>query len=73
MKNRNNIKSSHRLTFDEAVEIWLLSWQGEFQNRIAAKYDVNSGRVNEVLKEKRHIGSRKVALTRLGKSSSDAA
>lgn len=53
---------SYRLTFDDAVEIWKRHWEGEFQNRIAASYDVNPGRVNEVLKEQAHIGSKQAAL-----------
>jgi hypothetical protein len=55
---------SHSLTFDEAIEIWRRYWAGEFQNRIAAFFDVNPGRVNEVLKERKHIGSRQAALNR---------
>ena len=34
---------------------------GMFQNRIAAIFDVNPGRVNEVLKEKKFAGSRAAA------------
>ena len=52
---------SHKLTFQEAVEVWIRHWSGEFQNRIAARFDVNPGRVNEVLKGRRHPGSEKVA------------
>ncbi len=59
--NKNG-KPSYMLSFDDAVEIWLRSWNGEFQNRIAANFDVNPGRVNEVLKERRHVGSRDAAL-----------
>jgi hypothetical protein len=55
------MKESYTLTFDDAVDIWLRHWSGEYQHRIAAFYDVNSARVNEVLKEHRHIGSRGVA------------
>jgi hypothetical protein len=55
---------SHRLTFMEAVDVWRRHAAGEFQNRIAALYDVNPGRVNEVLKGKRHPGSRTVAFGR---------
>ena len=51
-------KPSYVLTFEDAVDIWLRNWAGEFQHRIAAAYDVNPGRVNEVLKELRHIGSK---------------
>lgn len=55
-------RPSHRLTFEEAVEIWKRYWDGEFQNRIAASYDVNSARVHEVVSGTRHPGSREVAL-----------
>lgn len=58
----DNGKPSYKLTFDDAVEIWLRHWNGEFQNRIAASFDVNPGRVNEVLKESRFTGSRETAL-----------
>ena len=57
----DNQKPSYRLTFDDAVEVWLRHWNGELQNRIAAEFDVNQGRVNEVLKERIHIGSKGVA------------
>ena len=44
-------KPSYRLTFDDAVTIWIKRLTtAEFQNRIAAEFDVNPGRVNEVLK-----------------------
>lgn len=55
---------SYRLTFDDAVDIWIRHWNGEFQNRIAAFYDVNPARVNEVLKRRTHIGSEAAALKR---------
>lgn len=58
----DNGKPSPALTFDDAVQIWLRHWSGEFQNRIAARLDVNPGRVNEVLKERKFIGSREAAL-----------
>ena len=53
---------SYRLTFDDAVEIWLRHWQGQFQNRVAAAFDVNPARVNEVLEERMHVGSREAAM-----------
>lgn len=46
------------LTFDEAVEVWRLRKLGLAQHRIAAQFGVNPGRVNDVLKEREHIGSR---------------
>lgn len=52
---------SYRLTQGDAVEIWIRHWAGEYQNRIAAHFDVNSGRVNEVLKGKRFPGSEQIA------------
>jgi len=55
---------SKKLSFDDAVKIWLRHWQGEFQHRIAADFDVNPGRVNEILKGTRHRGSREAALSR---------
>jgi hypothetical protein len=61
LTNDNN-NPSYKLTFEDAVMIWLRHWNGEFQNRIAASYDVNPGRVNEVLKGRVHPGSREAAL-----------
>lgn len=58
-------KPSYKLTFDDAVEIWRRFRRGEFQNRIAADFDVNPGRVNDVLKERTHKGSRQAAITYL--------
>lgn len=60
----NPRRPSYRLTFNDSVNIWLRHWNGEFQNRIASIYDVNPGRVNEVLKGHRHPGSRAEALRR---------
>lgn len=58
----NNNHPSYRLTFDDAVIIWRRHWNGEFQNRIASAFDVNPGRVNEVLKGKLHPGSEQAAM-----------
>jgi hypothetical protein len=55
----------YHLTFDDAVYIWLRHWQGEYQHHIASSYDVNPGRVNDVLKERAHFGSRSVAAKQL--------
>ena len=52
---------SYRLTFEDAVEVWIRYWAGEFQNRIVDHFDVNSARVNEVIKGTRHPGSEQVA------------
>lgn len=53
--------SCHRLTFEDAILIWRLRWNGELQSRIAARLDVNQGRISEVLRGKLHTGSEAVA------------
>jgi len=50
--------SSKRLTFDDAVHVWRLRKDGWYQHRIAAEFAVNPGRINDVLKERTHLGSR---------------
>jgi len=52
---------SYRLTPQDAVEVWIRHWAGEYQNRIAAHFDVNPGRVNEVLKGLKFPGSEQTA------------
>jgi hypothetical protein len=54
-------RPSHRLTFDNAVRIWRMHWSGEINSRIAAHFDVNQGRISEVLTGKRHAGSERAA------------
>lgn len=49
---------SRRLNFDDAIKVWELFRKGEFQHRIAALFDVNPGRINEIIKGKSHVGSR---------------
>jgi len=63
MKRRKAANDNHKtsVTYDEAIEVWLMSWAGHYQHAIAAHFGVNSGRVSEVLKEKKHIGSRAAA------------
>lgn len=55
----------YRLAYEDAINIWLRYWHGEFQHNIAASYGVNPGRVNEVLKERAHHGSKAAAAARL--------
>ena len=52
---------SRRLTFEDAVQVWLIYWKGEFQNRIAARFDCNPARISEVLKGKLHPVGEQVA------------
>ncbi|MEQ8308586.1 MAG: hypothetical protein RIA09_18785 [Hoeflea sp.] len=48
---------SYQLTFEDAVEIHGLLWDGWLQSRIAAKYDVNGGRISQVKNGTLHPGS----------------
>ena len=50
-----------KFDFDEAVDVWLRYWSGQVQHDIAADYRINAGRVSEVLKEKKHSGSKQRA------------
>ena len=52
---------SHRLTFEEAVEVHKMIRVGIIQSRIAAHFDVNGGRIAEVNTGKLHPGSFEVA------------
>ena len=52
-RNNSARMPSHKLTYEDAVAIHSRYRSGEFQNRIAAHFDVNPGRVNEVLRGKR--------------------
>lgn len=61
-----NKPAKYRLTFDDAIDVWLRRWAGEYQHDIAASYGVNAGRVNDVLKERKHVGSRQVAQEKRG-------
>ncbi|MCP3393390.1 hypothetical protein NLM27_32045 [Bradyrhizobium sp. CCGB12] len=58
-------RKPYQLSFEDAVHVWVRHWNGEYQHRIAASYDVNPGRVSEVIKERRHSGSRLEAAKRL--------
>lgn len=61
---------SRRLTFEDAVAIHRRIFNREFQNRIAADYDVNPGRIAEIKSGALHPGSLEVAL-RGGKGRDD--
>ena len=51
-------RTSRRLTPQDAVQVWLMHWRGEIQSRIAATFDVNQGRISEVLNGHLHPDSR---------------
>lgn len=57
----NQNEPPYRLTFDDAVEVWRRHWAGEYQHHIAASFGVNPGRVNDVLKYRKHLGSEAAA------------
>ena len=57
---------SYRLTFDDAVNIHLALWRGEFVHRIAARYQCNPGRISEVRYGDLHPGSEAEAIRRFG-------
>ena len=59
---KNVRRTSHRLTFNEAVQIHKRIWTGEIYRRIAPDYDVNIGHISEVNTGKLHPGSREVAM-----------
>lgn len=50
-------RPSKKLTFNDAVKIWRRIKQGEFQNRIAADFDVNPGRISDIKMGRLHPGS----------------
>jgi hypothetical protein len=52
------IERRARLTFDEAIAVWLMKWSGDHNQIISAKFGTNQGRIAEILTEKAHIGSR---------------
>lgn len=54
-------RPSYKLTLQDAVRVWKLHSEGWFQNRIAAEFDVNPGRINEVIKGKKFPESRQIA------------
>jgi hypothetical protein len=68
MGERSKKMPAHVLTFDEAVRVWLMHWDGIIQSRIAAHFDTNQGRISEVLSEGRHPGSRNEALKLRGRA-----
>ncbi|THF59176.1 hypothetical protein E6C48_04120 [Mesorhizobium composti] len=57
---------SYKLTFDDAVEVHRMLWEGWFQNRIAAHFDVNPARVSDVKHKRTHMGSYEAARSKYG-------
>jgi hypothetical protein len=65
---QDNIPRKTKFTFEEAVDVWLRRWSGQFIHEIAAAYIINWGRVSDVLNEATHVGSKQVAEARFNKS-----
>ena len=59
-----------KFTTDEAIDVWLRSWSGQYQHEIAAAYVINVRAVNHVLKERTHVGSKEAAERILAKQAS---
>jgi hypothetical protein len=65
---QDNTPRKTKFTFEEAVDVWLRRWSGQFQHEIAAAYVINARAVNQVLKEITHIGSKEEATRRFGRT-----
>jgi hypothetical protein len=65
---QDNIPRKTEFTFEEAVDVWLRRWAGQFIHEIAAAYVINWGRVIDVLNETTHVGSKEVAARRFGQT-----
>jgi len=50
-----------KLSFDDAVQVWLMRWSGMYQHDIAAHFAENQGRISEILTGKRYLGSETAA------------
>jgi hypothetical protein len=53
------------VSYPEAIICWQLDALGYHQHEIAAVFKVNQRCVHEVLREKKHLGSRAAALTKI--------
>ena len=65
---QDNNPRKTKFTFEEAVDVWLRRWNGQYQHEIAAAYVINPRAVNHVLKEITHIGSKEEAARRIGRT-----
>ena len=65
---KETLLSITQFTFEQAVDVWMRHFSGQYQHQIAAAYVINVRAVNHVLKEKTHVGSKQVAEARFSKS-----
>ena len=61
-------KPSRVLTQEDAIQVWMMHWDGWLQSRIAAHFDTNQGRVSEIINLKRHPEAHQLAFSRRGKA-----
>ncbi len=59
--------STHKLSLEEAIQIWILRWLGEQKQAIILRFGQNPLRVYEVWTEETHKGSREIAMKRFKK------
>jgi transcriptional regulator with XRE-family HTH domain len=52
---------SRHLTLNDAIEIWRRRSSGEAQHKIAAVFEVNRGRISEILTGKRFPAAKRLA------------
>jgi hypothetical protein len=57
-----------RFTDEQAIDVWMRHFSGQYQHEIAAAYVINARAVNHVLKEKTHVGTKQIAESRFNKS-----
>lgn len=49
------------LTFTQAMHVWIMHWKGEQESNIATRLGTNQLRVDAILKERQHVGSKERA------------
>jgi hypothetical protein len=57
-----------KFTLEEAIDVWMRHFSGQYQHQIAAAYVINVLAVNHVLKGRTHVGSKQLAEARFNKS-----
>ncbi|PHR61266.1 MAG: hypothetical protein COA43_04630 [Robiginitomaculum sp.] len=62
MAKLNYGQPSRQLTIEDAVQVWVMLRRGWLQSRIAAHFDVNSGRISEIKTGRRFPEASQIAL-----------
>lgn len=55
-------KRSPKLSYEDAIQVWLMIFDGAFNHTIAAEFGVNQGRISEIRTGQKLPGSREAAL-----------